>query len=102
VIPAVRERDLAPLRISSATYYKWKPKYGGRASDVKWLKELEDENSRVKRLYADLLLENAALKDGPERTNVPVGCVITTLSDRHPKQEHTGTGSQAMHTRRGP
>jgi putative transposase len=50
--------------ISSATYYKWKAKYGGLdASDVKRLKELEHENSRLKRMYADLSLENAALKD---------------------------------------
>ena len=40
--------------ISSATYYKWKAKYGGLdASDVKRLKELEHENSRLKRMYAD-------------------------------------------------
>jgi putative transposase len=46
------------------TIYKWKAKYGGlEASDVKRLKELEHENSRLKRLYADLSLENAALKD---------------------------------------
>ena len=51
-------------RRDSATYYKWKAKYGGlEASDVKRLKELEHENSRLKRLYADLSLENAALKD---------------------------------------
>jgi putative transposase len=52
--------------ISSATYYKWKAKYGGLdASDtlIKRLKELEHENSRLKRMYADLSLENAALKD---------------------------------------
>jgi putative transposase len=50
--------------ISSATYYKWKAKYGGLdASDVKRLKELEHENNRLKRLYADLSLENSALKD---------------------------------------
>ena len=50
--------------ISSATYDKWKAKYGGlEASDVKRLKELEHENSRLKRMYADLSLENAALKD---------------------------------------
>ena len=49
--------------ISSATYYKWKAKYGGlEASDVKRLKELEHENNRLKRLYADLSLENAALR----------------------------------------
>ncbi|MBS0178434.1 MAG: transposase [Nitrospira sp.] len=50
--------------ISSATYDKWNAKYGGlKASDVKRLKELEQENSRLKRMYADLSLENLALKD---------------------------------------
>ncbi|MBA5868955.1 MAG: transposase [Nitrospira sp. CR2.1] len=50
--------------MSSATYYKWKAKYGGlKASDVKRFKELEHENSRLKRMYADLSLENRALKD---------------------------------------
>ena len=50
--------------ISSATYYKGKAKYGGlEASDIKRLKELEHENSTLKRLYADMVLENAALKD---------------------------------------
>ena len=50
--------------ISSATDYKWKAKYGGlEASDIKRLKELEHENDRLKRMYADLSLENAALKD---------------------------------------
>jgi putative transposase len=59
--------------ISSATYYKWKAKYGGlEASDVKRLKELEHENSKLKRLYADMALENAALKDLIEKTLAPV------------------------------
>lgn len=50
--------------ISSATYYKWKAKHDGlEASDVKRLKELEHENNRLKHVYADLSLENAALKD---------------------------------------
>jgi putative transposase len=50
--------------ISSATYYKWKAKYGGLgAFDVKRFKELEYENSRLKRMYADLSLENQGLKD---------------------------------------
>ncbi|MES4785347.1 MAG: hypothetical protein C4294_05460 [Nitrospiraceae bacterium] len=50
--------------ISSATYYKWKANYGGLdASDVKRLTELEHENSWLKRMDADLSLENAALKD---------------------------------------
>lgn len=50
--------------ISSATYSKWKAKYGGLgASDVKRLKDLKHKNSWLKRMYADLSLENAALKD---------------------------------------
>ena len=49
--------------ISSATYYNWKSKYGGmEASDVKKLKELQDENDKLKKMFADLCLENAALK----------------------------------------
>jgi len=52
------------LGISEATYYQWKSKYGGmEAADVRRLKELEDENSRLKRMYAELALENTALKD---------------------------------------
>lgn len=50
--------------ISSATYYQWKSKYGGMdASQLKKLKEIEEENSRLKRMYADLALENQAIKD---------------------------------------
>jgi putative transposase len=50
--------------VSEATYYKWKTKYGGmQASDIKRLRELEEENRRLKQISADLLLENRALKD---------------------------------------
>ena len=50
--------------MSAATYYKWNAKYGGlEASDIKRLKELEHENGRLKRMYADRSLENVALKD---------------------------------------
>ncbi len=50
--------------ISSATYYQWKSKYAGMSvSELKRVKELEAENARLKRLYADLALENAAIKD---------------------------------------
>lgn len=50
--------------ISSATYYNWKSKYGGmEASDVKRLKELEDENDRFKRMYADLSLTHEATRE---------------------------------------
>ncbi len=50
--------------ISEATYYNWKSKYGGmEASDVKRMKELEAENTKLKRMYADLALENRAMKN---------------------------------------
>jgi len=50
--------------VSEATYYKWKTKYGGmQASDIKRLRELEEENRQLKQISADLLLENRALKD---------------------------------------
>lgn len=54
--------------ISDATYYNWKSKYGGmEVSDIKRLKELEEENSKLKRMYADMALENTALKDVIEK-----------------------------------
>ena len=50
--------------MSDATYYNWKAKYAGMAvSDVKRLKQLEEENRRLKHLVADLTLDNQALKD---------------------------------------
>jgi putative transposase len=50
--------------ISDATYYNWKSKYEGmQASDLKRLKETEAELSKLKRMYADLSMENDALKD---------------------------------------
>jgi len=50
--------------ISDATYYNWKSKYGGmEASDIRRLKELEDENRRLKQMFANLSLEHNALKD---------------------------------------
>jgi putative transposase len=50
--------------ISSATFYKWKAKFGGMdVSDAKKLKSLEDENTKLKRLLAEAMLDNAMLKD---------------------------------------
>lgn len=49
--------------ISDATYYNWRAKYGGMTvSDAKKLKQLEDENRRLKQIVADLSLDNQALK----------------------------------------
>jgi putative transposase len=50
--------------VSSATFYKWKAKFGGlEVSEARRLKGLEDENGRLKRMLADAMLDNAALKD---------------------------------------
>lgn len=54
--------------ISSSTYFKWKTKYGGmKASDLKRIRDLEEENRQLKRMFADLSLENRALKDVIEK-----------------------------------
>ena len=50
--------------ISVATYYQWKSKYGGlEASELRRVKDLEAENARLERMYAELALDNAAMKD---------------------------------------
>lgn len=50
--------------ISPATFYNWKSKYGGlEASNDKRMKELEEENAKLKRMLADMSLENHALKE---------------------------------------
>jgi putative transposase len=50
--------------VSKATIYNWKSKYGGmEMNELKRVKELEDENRRLKQMYADLALDNKMLKD---------------------------------------
>ncbi len=50
--------------LSSATFYKWKAKFGGLdVSEARRLKALEDENAKLKRMLADAMLDNVALKD---------------------------------------
>lgn len=52
------------IGVSEQTYYRWKNRYGGmKVAEVKRLKELEEENLRLKKLVAELALDNAALKD---------------------------------------
>lgn len=72
VIGVLREHDagaaVAELcrrhGMSSATFYAWKAKFGGmEVSDAKRLKALEEENAKLKRLYADAMLHNAGLKE---------------------------------------
>ncbi|MCE0507339.1 IS3 family transposase [Roseivivax sp. GX 12232] len=70
--------------ISSATFYSWKSRYGGmEVSDVKRLKALEDENAKLKRLYADAMLDNTALKDllgrklvTPAAKRLAIACLV--------------------------
>lgn len=56
------------LGISEATFYNWKAKYGGmQASDVTRMKELEKENAELKKMYAEMSLENRAMKSFIEK-----------------------------------
>ena len=61
------KEDARHLQISEQTYYKWRKEYGGmRINQAKRLKELEKENARLKKLVADISLDNAILKDVAE------------------------------------
>ena len=54
--------------MSDATYYKWKAKFSGmEVSQLRRLKDLESENNRLKRMYADLSLTHQALQDAVEK-----------------------------------
>lgn len=56
------------LGVSRATFYNWKKKYGGmQVKELKRLKELEEENRKLKHMYADLALDNRILKDIVEK-----------------------------------
>ena len=58
------EAILRQLCISDATYYKWRKEYGGlRIDQAKRLKELEQENSRLRKVVADLTIDNSILKE---------------------------------------
>ena len=61
----VQVKDLCrQAGISTATYYQWKSKYGElEASELRRVKDLEAENAKLKRMYAEMALDNAALKD---------------------------------------
>ena len=57
-------------QISSACYYKWKSKFGGLSvSELRRNRELEAENSKLKRMYAEMAMENHALKDLIEKSS---------------------------------
>ena len=57
------------LGISDGTYYRWKAQYGGvEVSQLRRLRQLEDENRKLKQVVADLTLDNRALKDSAAQT----------------------------------
>ncbi|WP_076543213.1 transposase [Shewanella sp. UCD-KL21] len=54
--------------VGQSTYFKWKSKYGGmQASDLSRMRELEAENAKLKKMFADVSLQNMALKDIVEK-----------------------------------
>ena len=63
--PGTRVEEICrKMGISDATFYKWRQKYAGPGpSELKELKQLEEENSKLKRLVADLSLDKAMLQD---------------------------------------
>ena len=72
IVKAIKEHEAGKsvqdicreLGVSNVTFYNWKQRYGGmEVSDVKKMKELEEENSRLKKIYANLSLLHEALKD---------------------------------------
>lgn len=76
IVKAIKEhengrdaKDLCrELGITTAAFYKWRQRYGGmEVNDLKRVKELEAENSRLKRMYAELSLVHHALKDAVEK-----------------------------------
>ena len=64
VFSVIRATTPCKHGISNACYYQWKSKFVGMsANDLKRTRDLEAENSKLKRMYAELALENAAIKD---------------------------------------
>jgi putative transposase len=73
IVKALQEHEVCGKRIAAIsrelgiaanTFHKWKVKYGGlNVNEARRLKELETENNRLKRMVADLMLENEAVKD---------------------------------------
>ena len=72
--------------VSEATFYKWKAKFGGMdVSDARRLRQLEDENTRLKRLLADAMLDNAVLKDIAQKMVTPVAArdAVAAVQEAH-------------------
>ena len=78
IVKAIKEHEAGrkaedlcrELGISTVTFYKWKQRYGGlEVQDPRRLKELEEENSRLKRMYANLSLVHETFKDAVEKNS---------------------------------
>ena len=76
IVKAIKEHDngrnaqelCRELGISTAAFYKWRQRYGGmEVKELKKLKELEEENARLKRMYANLSLVHEAFKEAVEK-----------------------------------
>jgi putative transposase len=72
IVKAIKEHEAGrkaedicrELGITTASFYKWRQRFGGmEASDVKKMKDLQEENARLKKMFADLSLVHEALKD---------------------------------------
>src|SRR6188508_3006929 len=87
--------------MSSATFYAWKAKYGGMdVSEARRLKALEEENTKLKRLYADAMLDNAGLKELLAKNG---DARLQAGSGREPEDEPRGKRAAGVqHHRRGP
>ena len=80
------------LEVSPAMFYQWRSKYGGlEASDLKRMKELEEENRRLKQMFAELSLDHKVLKDVVEKNLDPTAstgpcdvCDACTRAERTP------------------
>lgn len=97
----VKAQDLCrKYGISDATFYKYKAKFGGmNVSDAKKLRALEDENNRLKRMLADAMLDNAALKDLATKILSPdvKRRAVSDVMDRHGLSERRACELADLH-----
>jgi len=64
IVAAIKKQESGIAGISDATFYNWKAKYGGmEASDIAKMRELEKENTELKKMFAEMSIENRALKN---------------------------------------
>ena len=87
------EEIAAELAVSAATLYNWRRAYGGMDTDAaKELKELREQNGRLKRLLAEAELEKDALREVAKVENSEPSCQAARRGHAHHHVEHVGTG----------